>query len=86
MGAKRPKSLVFNILRVLLQALLYMWVFSIGKLPEIVGHVITSFITYLGLMAVGLNTIQAVLRLLMVLQVDRNPNACRRIVMVYFFL
>ena len=73
MGAKRPKSLVFNFLRVLLQALVYMWVFSIGTLPEIVGHVIVSFITYLGLMAVGLNTIQAVLRLLMVLQVDRTP-------------
>ena len=83
MGAKHPKSLVFNISRVLLQALLYMWVSSIGPLPEMVGHLILSFFTYLSLMAVGLNTIQAVLRLLMVLQVDRyNPKACRRKVMI----
>jgi len=46
-----------------------MWTLIISKLSLIMAHILVAVMTYVGLVAVGLTMILAVLRILMVLQV-----------------
>ena len=56
------------------QAVTYMWTSLICKLPEILGRIVLSFVTYIGLVVVGLYSVQAVIRVLMVVQVQGVPH------------